>query len=65
MSKCKGCGKEYNYIYDLCPACRGVKHHDLGLICIDDLIDLEHEHDIVTQEMREQDMKDGTADYLR
>jgi hypothetical protein len=58
MSKCAGCGKEYNYIYQLCPACRGATRNDI-LDHIDDDIDLNKEQAIIYTEIEEREQQDS------
>jgi hypothetical protein len=53
MANCKNCGTPYNYIYDTCPSCRGVKRPDNPLDHIDDGIDLNQEEDLIQEEIQE------------
>ena len=53
MANCKSCGTPYNYIYDTCPKCRGVKRPDNPLDHIDDGIDINKEQDLIYNEIDE------------
>jgi Zn-finger nucleic acid-binding protein len=58
MSKCVGCGKEYNHYYNTCPKCRGFTHDGI-LDHIDDGIDLNREQDIIYTEIEEREQRDS------
>ena len=51
------CETEYNYIYDKCPKCRGVKHNDV-LGHIDDGVDLVADDQAKFEEHLAQQRKD-------